>query len=637
MRFYYPVVALILVFLVSCNPSTEKSEPSLTQSEDPITQKESERIEISQSTLQLKEGQTAVLAATVYPLSANQEVSWKSSDIGVAMVTDGTVYAMRAGKATVTVTSLAFGQSAVCSVTVIPSEEPSVTYDASSVSAIGAILAGKANLGSTMSSDLVLGMMISTSAGMLPTNSTKVVAEEIGADYTYSIYYGGLEPGATYYYRSYISQGGVDTYGEIKSFQTLYPIIETLEPEEVTSRNAVLKGKANISADDKKHLTITHGFMLNHGYVPANIDYETGIISVRKQLASNQKHECYATVTVDGVSYDGDVKEFYTPAIGVESLTLSASSLQIEFNQKTTLTATILPADASHKDITWSFNGSDAISLVKNDKATGTITILGSTPGTATISVRTLDEAFKAECECKVVGIKGPGDMKLVQGDKVQIETTVFPEFDIKYSSSDNEVAIVDDNGTLLAVDSGEASITISGNGYSYSFKVSVSKKIETSGAVDMGLSVKWAAVNLGTDTYREGGKRFHWGGTYTPGSSSWAGYIWYDTTTKTITKYNGTDKKVFLDPEDDAATVLLGDGWRTPTQKEVEDLISGCYWEMRQVKQPVNLLLFMSILQTHMGRGPKAGQDIGQLLFLQIFYFRKTRLLYNSRNFIVI
>ena len=48
------------------------------------------------------------------------------------------------------------------------------------------------------------------------------------------------------------------------------------------------------------------------------------------------------------------------------------------------------------------------------------------------------------------------------------------------------------------------------------------------------------------------------------------------------FTKYDtgvGTDNKSVLDPEDDAATVNLGGGWRTPTRKEWKELYEKCTW----------------------------------------------------------
>ena len=46
-----------------------------------------------------------------------------------------------------------------------------------------------------------------------------------------------------------------------------------------------------------------------------------------------------------------------------------------------------------------------------------------------------------------------------------------------------------------------------------------------------------------------------------------------------TITKYNANDGKTVLDPEDDAATVILGENYRMPTVEEGNELIEQCTW----------------------------------------------------------
>lgn len=45
------------------------------------------------------------------------------------------------------------------------------------------------------------------------------------------------------------------------------------------------------------------------------------------------------------------------------------------------------------------------------------------------------------------------------------------------------------------------------------------------------------------------------------------------------ITKYNATDGKKILEPEDDAATVKLGAPWRMPTEDEIKELVDKCTW----------------------------------------------------------
>ena len=76
-------------------------------------------VSVQPATLELAPGGTSILTATVTPSTADQAVTWTSSDNSVATVAeDGTVTAVAAGEATITATSAANGRTATCAVTV---------------------------------------------------------------------------------------------------------------------------------------------------------------------------------------------------------------------------------------------------------------------------------------------------------------------------------------------------------------------------------------------------------------------------------------------------------------------------------------------------------------------------------------
>ena len=206
------------------------------------------KVSLSPETLKLEEGESATLTATVSPNNAtNKNVRWSSADASIATVVDGNVTAVKAGTTTITVTAEDGGKSATCSVTVTASASPSVTIGADHISAVSAVLSGKANLGSTVSSDLTMGIMWSTNSGVLPSNSIKVEATNMDAGYNYSVGITLLDPETTYYYRSYVTQNGQDTYGETKEFTTkeLSSLIHTLEATNISAVSA----RVNFSVD----------------------------------------------------------------------------------------------------------------------------------------------------------------------------------------------------------------------------------------------------------------------------------------------------------------------------------------------------------------------------------------------------
>ncbi len=111
-----------------------------------------------------------------------------------------------------------------------------------------------------------------------------------------------------------------------------------------------------------------------------------------------------------------------------------------------------------------------------------------------------------------------------------------------------------------------------------------------TEGMADLGLSVKWAAFNIGASSPEGYGDYYAWGEVETRDESTykynmwehyafgsaWAGQV---SLTKYCTdpKYGLEDHNTILDPEDDAATVKWGDRWRMPTLSEMQELKREC------------------------------------------------------------
>ena len=104
---------------------------------------------------------------------------------------------------------------------------------------------------------------------------------------------------------------------------------------------------------------------------------------------------------------------------------------------------------------------------------------------------------------------------------------------------------------------------------------------------VDLGLpsQLKWAKCNIGAANEEEAGLYFQWGDTqgYTAEQVghgeglkdfNWGDYKWsVDGSSSNFSKYNASDSKTVLDPEDDAAHVNKGRNWRMPTYDEYKEL----------------------------------------------------------------
>ncbi len=92
--------------------------------------------------------------------------------------------------------------------------------------------------------------------------------------------------------------------------------------------------------------------------------------------------------------------------------------------------------------------------------------------------------------------------------------------------------------------------------------------------AINLGLSVKWASVNIGAEKPEELGDLFAWGEVKPKASYTFENYIYRAPNTKEDCKEIGTS---ICGTQYDAAHVIWGGKWRLPTEKEVEELFEKC------------------------------------------------------------
>ncbi len=109
------------------------------------------------------------------------------------------------------------------------------------------------------------------------------------------------------------------------------------------------------------------------------------------------------------------------------------------------------------------------------------------------------------------------------------------------------------------------------------------SAKIES---VDLGLTsgTKWASCNVGADSPEKYGEYFAWGETSPKEVYSDTTYSYYnvpdslaaDSSAKKVWKNIGAD---IAGTEYDAATAVLGDAWKMPTESQCKELVDECEW----------------------------------------------------------
>ena len=560
-------------------------------------------VSLDRTSVTIKEGETVALVATVKPDNAdNKNVSWSSSDVAVASVDNsGKVTGIKAGSATVTVKTEDEEKTASCVVTVDPNSATSVTIGADNISAISVVLKGKANLTNSVSSDLRIGFQYSKSAGILPSNSIMIDAEDADANYIYTTSITGLEPGMTYYFRSFVRQNGMDEYGETMEFKTknIESLLETREATGVGATQAALNAKLDLT--DIKYSNVGYGFYWGTSessqttYLKGGNIVDHAYSATMSNLSHKTQYWYKAYVMLNNHVFYGEVKTFTTDVVKVESVSLDMNEYTFNtIGNVITLKSTVLPADATDNSVEWSSSNEDVAAVDQSGRVTA------KSNGTATITVTTKDQGKTSKCTVTVAqwltSIEITSSLTLNVNKTASLSITVLPnnakDKTVSWFSSNDEIATVDNNGKVEAKSVGSASIRVvanDGSGVSASCDV----KVIPMGVVDMGTSVYWATTNLSLEglvnSTTSSGSYFAWGEISRKNDYTWTTYKWCNGNDHALTKYcppnmvefwggvGDPDGIITLDEDDDAAHVILGDGWRIPTLDEWVELFSIC------------------------------------------------------------
>ncbi|WP_370836531.1 Ig-like domain-containing protein [Clostridium tertium] len=156
--------------------------------------------------------------------------------------------------------------------------------------------------------------------------------------------------------------------------------------------------------------------------------------------------------------------------VKVTGVSLDKTSAELKINESLGLKASISPADATNKDVTWATSDEKIAKVDENGK----VTAVGA--GKVTITVTTKDGGFKATCEVtvrneevpvvKVTGVsldKILAELKI--NESVELKATISPadatNKEVTWTSSDEKIAKVDANGKVTAVGAGHATIIV--------------------------------------------------------------------------------------------------------------------------------------------------------------------------------
>jgi len=174
------------------------------------------------------------------------------------------------------------------------------------------------------------------------------------------------------------------------------------------------------------------------------------------------------TATITATTVDGNKTAECTVVVepvSVTGISLNETESELTIGDTLELIATIIPEYATNKEVVWS-SSDEKIASVSSD---GVVT--ANAAGTATIIATTVDGNKTAECTVVVEPVSVTGislnetSSELIIGDSLTLTATITPEDatnkEVVWSSSDENIASVSEDGVVTANDVGTAIITV--------------------------------------------------------------------------------------------------------------------------------------------------------------------------------
>ena len=400
-------------------------------------------VTLNKTSTSIQVGGTETLTATVSPKdAANKKVTWESSNAAIASVdANGKVTGVKAGEATITVTTEDGGKTATCKVTVSDKE----------------IKVTGVKLNKSETSLLVGGNETLTAATVLPEDATnqnvtwksdkpeiatvdangKVTAVKVGeATITVTTEDGGK----TATCKVTVSETSVAVTGV------------TLNK---TETSIFVGGSETLTA------TVAPADATNQKVTWKSDKPEIATVDANGKVTGVKAGEATITVTTEDGSKTATCK--VTVTIPVTGVTLNKTSTTIAVEVTEELTATVAPANATNQKVTW--KSSDPAVARVNSKGK----VLGLSVGEATITVTTEDGGKTATCKVRVLPRVNkvtvtPANLTLGKNKRYTLTATVDtqsgPNTGVTWTSSNPLIAMVSSTGEVFTRDK-EGTVTI--------------------------------------------------------------------------------------------------------------------------------------------------------------------------------
>ena len=214
--------------------------------------------------------------------------------------------------------------------------------------------------------------------------------------------------------------------------------------------------------------TVAYSVLPENAY-NKNVSFESadaGIAAVNANgvVTGVSAGETTITVTTEDGGFTGACTiNVYNQA--VTGVTIEPSEAELTVGSSTKLTATVLPENATNKNVIYSVDDESILSVDQDGNVTGL------SLGTATATVTTEDGGFTASAEINVIPVRvtgvsiSPKSASIALGCTVQLAASIKPSNaankNLSWSVSDETIISVDGQGTVTGLSLGTATVTV--------------------------------------------------------------------------------------------------------------------------------------------------------------------------------
>ena len=383
------------------------------------------------------------LTATLTPDNVtNATIKWRSNDASIATVDEnGVVTAAAVGKATITATTVN-GLEAACEITVAEIPASGIVIDKGALGITGDNL--EMRVGDIKTIHITVEPATTTDKSVTFASSDPSIAG-VDADGKVTAFALG-ETTITI-----TAKSGVSTTINVTVVATPAALITLNKTEATLKATETVALEATVGPETTTDKTVT--WTTSDASI-ATVD-ENGVVT-----AVTVGKATITATTVNGLKATSEITVVATPAA---SITLNKTEATLKATETVSLEATVAPDTTTDKSVIWSSSDSNIATVDEN----GVITAVAV--GKATITATTAN-GLKAECEITVVESLAASislnksEATLKATETVSLEATIGPETTtdktVTWTTSDDSIATVDENGIVTAVAVGNATIT---------------------------------------------------------------------------------------------------------------------------------------------------------------------------------